>query len=143
MIEGLGAKIPRATRLKNQWGWGGFTTTDLKTCQIAARMTAQVYNWWSIFVRLASPDHHREAVTSRPLLLNSVVRQTNSGGQRFLTIASTHANAHRVASFFTKLAADLNTFAATAEQWTRPERWALLLKRIFAGAFGSVAPASG
>jgi hypothetical protein len=40
--------------LNNHWGWGGFTTTDLDTCQIAARMTAQVYNWWSIFVRLAA-----------------------------------------------------------------------------------------
>ena len=31
--------------LKNQWGWGGFTTQDLKRTQITARMTALVYNW--------------------------------------------------------------------------------------------------
>ena len=37
--------------LKNQWGWGGFTTQDLKRTQITARMTALVYNWWSLFVR--------------------------------------------------------------------------------------------
>ena len=36
--------------LKNQWGWGGFTTQDLARCQITARIVAQVYNWWSIFL---------------------------------------------------------------------------------------------
>ena len=30
--------------LKNQWGWGGFTTQDLKRTQITARRTALVYN---------------------------------------------------------------------------------------------------
>ena len=35
--------------LKNQWGWGGFTTQDLARCRLAARMVALVYNWWNIF----------------------------------------------------------------------------------------------
>ena len=52
--------------LKNQWGWGGFTTQDLKRCQHMARLVGLIYNWWSLFVRLADPDHHREAITSRP-----------------------------------------------------------------------------
>lgn len=129
--------------LKNQWGWGGFTTTDLDTCQIAARMTAQVYNWWSIFVRLASPDHHREAVTSRPLLFASVARLTTSGGQRFLTISSVHAAKTQVAEFFTKLAGHLAHFTATAEQWTREQRWQHLIQAIFAGPFGTVKPTTG
>ena len=34
-----------------------------------ARMVALVYNWWNIFVRLAGPDKHLEAITTRPLLL--------------------------------------------------------------------------
>lgn len=41
--------------LKNQWGWGGFTTHDLHCCQLAARTVALIYNWWSLFVRLANP----------------------------------------------------------------------------------------
>ena len=53
--------------LKNQWGWGGFTTQDLARCRLTARMVALVYNWWNIFVRLARPDKHLEAITSRPL----------------------------------------------------------------------------
>ena len=68
-------------QLKNQWGWGGFTTRDLKRCQHMARLIALIYNWWSLFVRLADPDHHREAITSRPLLLHGIGRQTHHAGQ--------------------------------------------------------------
>ena len=63
--------------LKNQWGWGGFTTRDLNRCQHMARLIALIYNWWSLNVRLADPDHHREAITSRPLLLHGNARQTH------------------------------------------------------------------
>ena len=52
--------------LKNHWGWGGFTTHDLKRCRLMAGIVALVYNWWSLFVRLADPDHHREAITHGP-----------------------------------------------------------------------------
>ena len=39
--------------LKNQWGWTGFTTQDVHRCQIPARTIAVIYNWWSLFTRLA------------------------------------------------------------------------------------------
>ncbi len=39
--------------LKNQWGWGGFTTHDIKRCRLIARMVALIYNWWNLFVRLS------------------------------------------------------------------------------------------
>ncbi len=41
--------------LKNQWGWGGFTTQDMHRSQIAARAVALVCNWWSWYVRAANP----------------------------------------------------------------------------------------
>ena len=50
-------------------GWGGFTTHDLARCRLTARMVALVDNGWNIYVRLAEPDKHLEAITSRPLLL--------------------------------------------------------------------------
>ncbi len=31
--------------LKNQWGWGGFTTADLTRCQMLAGAVASVDNW--------------------------------------------------------------------------------------------------
>src|SRR5215469_7183443 len=55
--------------LKNQGGWGGFTTQDLTRCRLMARIVALVCNWWNLLVRLADPDQPREAITSRPLLL--------------------------------------------------------------------------
>ena len=54
--------------MKNQWGWGGYTTHDLARCRLAARLLALFYNWWNIFVRLADPgppsrgDHQPSAV---------------------------------------------------------------------------------
>jgi hypothetical protein len=74
---------------KNQWGWGGFVTQQLQTSQIMARIVALIYNWWNLFVRLAIPDKHHEAITSRPLLLSSVGRLTESGRQRHMVITST------------------------------------------------------
>src|SRR5262245_60313827 len=32
--------------LKNHWGWGGFTTQDLKRCRLLAASVALIYNWW-------------------------------------------------------------------------------------------------
>ena len=58
--------------LKNQWGWGGFTTKDLQRCRTVSRLVALVYNWWSLYARLVNPDKHHEAATSRPLMLQSI-----------------------------------------------------------------------
>src|SRR5437773_8528518 len=82
--------------LKNQWGWGGFTTHDLKRCQLMARFVALVYNWWNLFVRLANPHKHHEAITSRPLLLHGVATQTKHDGQKHLDINRKHAKNKRV-----------------------------------------------
>jgi hypothetical protein len=38
--------------LKNQWGWGGFTTQDMHRSQITARAVALVYNWYQLGERL-------------------------------------------------------------------------------------------
>src|SRR3954447_11986120 len=77
--------------LKNQWGWAGFTTHDVRRCQILARTIAVLYNWWTLFTRLAIPNRHTEAITSRPLLLSGVARQTTHSNQNTLTVTSAHA----------------------------------------------------
>ena len=48
--------------LKNQWGWAGFTTSDLTRCQIMARLIAVVYNWWLPFFGPAYRIGHRLTV---------------------------------------------------------------------------------
>ncbi len=52
--------------LKNQWGWGGFTTQDIKRCRLSAMGVAMAYNWWSLFVRLANPRPVPGSATAWP-----------------------------------------------------------------------------
>lgn len=118
--------------LKNQWGWGGFTTQDLARCRLMARMVALVYNWWTLFVRLAQPHKHFEAISSRPLLLHGVATQTRHAGQTRLTITSTHAKQSTIQAVLTNLAGFLASLKATAEQLTDAQRFRLILSRAFA-----------
>lgn len=113
--------------LKNQWGWGGFTTHDLKRCRLAAGMVALIYNWWSLFVRLADPEHHREAITTRPLLLSAIARQTQHAGQMRLTISSTHGMRDKARHAYVRIAGFLAQLRTTAEQLDRLERWYRIL----------------
>jgi hypothetical protein len=113
--------------LKNQWGWGGFTTHDLKRCRLSARMVALVYNWWNIFVRLAEPDKHLEAITSRPLLLAGIAERTRHSRQTTLRIASTHGRARWAQSVLTGVARFLRSVIDAAEQLTPDQRWARVL----------------
>jgi len=117
--------------LKNQWGWCGYTTHDLKRCQIMARVIALIYNWWSLFVRLAIPDKHAEAITSRPLLLEAVGKQTVHGRQRTLTLTSTHAKAKGVKQILTALEGFLREIRTNAEQLSWEGQWRKILSRVF------------
>ena len=118
--------------LKNQWGWGGFTTQDLARCRLMARMVALVYNWWTLFVRLAQPHKHFEAISSRPLLLHGVATHTHHAGQTRLTITSLHAKQSAIQAVRTSLAGFLSALKVTAEQWTDAERLRAILTRAFA-----------
>jgi Transposase DDE domain group 1 len=118
--------------LKNQWGWGGFTTQDLARCRLMSRMVALIYNWWTLFVRLAHPHKHFEAISSRPLLLHGVATQTSHAGQTRLTITSTHARQASIQAVLTNLAAFLKQLKATAEQLTDAQRLSAILTRAFA-----------
>ena len=117
--------------LKNQWGWAGFTTQDRKRCQIMGRIIALVYNWWTIFMRLGIPDKHAEAITSRPLALHGIARQTRHGNQTTVEITSTHAKASQIAEMLTKVSGFLKRIKTTAEQLTQTERWRLILSAAF------------
>ena len=113
--------------LKNQWGWAGFTTSDLTRCQIMARLIAVVYNWWTLYVRLTDPDHHHEALTTRSLLLNAVARQTRHAGQTRLTVTSSHGRREYVRMALQRIAKFFAMLRKTAEQLTDVERWARIL----------------
>ena len=116
--------------LKNQWGWGGFTTRDLLRCQVAARMVALVYNWWSLFVRCAEPERPREAITSRPLLLHAIGRVITSSRQTVLRLTSSHAEAAHAQKVLRDLSLFLSGLMNTAEPLTPSERWHRIWHRI-------------
>lgn len=115
--------------LKNQWGWAGFTTRDLKRCRLMAGCVALVCNWWNLFVRLADPDHHREAITSRPLLLQAIGRQTSHAGRTTVTITSPHGKHRQARRALARIAAFFATLRQTAEQLTAIERWYRILSQ--------------
>lgn len=116
---------------KNQWGWGGYTSRDLKRNGIMARLIALVYNWWSLYTRLAIPDRHAEAITSRPLLLYGVGQQTRHGGQTTLTITPLHAQGPAVQQALSNINAFLAEVKATARQLEWKDKWRAILSRIF------------
>jgi hypothetical protein len=118
--------------LKNQWGWGGFTTYDMKRSQLTARAVALVYNWWSWYVRAANPGARREAITSRPLLLAAVGRSTSHGGRTTLYLTPMHAETGLIKSMIANVKAAIAYVKATAEQLPGPQRWRALLAYICA-----------
>ena len=102
--------------LKNQWGWGGFTTHDLKRCRFTAMTVALAYNWWSLFVRLAHPKARLEAITSRPFLLSGIGRLSSHAGQAHLSITPMHARAKDARALLTTVSERLKAWKRTAEQ---------------------------
>jgi hypothetical protein len=117
--------------LKNQWGWHGFTTQDIKRSAIMARLIALIYNWWNIFCRLAKPDKHLEAQTSRPLLQRVVGRLTNRGGKRLIHLTAVGAQASETKRLFESISAFINSLISTAPQLNPVYVWTAILARAF------------
>jgi len=126
--------------VKNQWGWGGFVTQKLQTSQIMARMVALIYNWWNLFVRLAIPDKHHEAITSRPLLLSSVGRLTESARQRRMVITSTHGETLTIQRAYARVHEFFSWLKATATQLTDSECWQLIVTKSMEVFMGTDPP---
>ena len=131
--------------LKNQWGWGGFTTRDLHRCQLSARAVALIYNWLCLFVRLANPKARREAITSRPWLLSSVGRATSHAGQTTITITGQHAYFNAAREALIHVSSLLHAWSAmVAEQLRLTSVWHLCCYHLIHSlvAFVSSAPLS-
>jgi hypothetical protein len=116
--------------IKNQWGWGGYSTHDIERCALSARAVALVYNWWSWYVRLAHPKTRMEAITSRPKLLSAVGRMTShSGGQKIL-LTITHEAANQIKTLVANVRDGLQRITAIAPQLPKSERWLALVRHI-------------
>lgn len=116
--------------LKNQWGWGGFTTQDMHRSQLTARAVALIYNWWSWYVRAANPQARREALTSRPLLLAAVGRTVSHAGQTMLYLTPMHAEAGLIKSMIANVHAAISHVRRAAKQLPKLDQWATLVVYI-------------
>lgn len=115
--------------LKNQWGWCGFTTHDMKRCRIMAILTALIFNWWSLFVRLADPMAHREAITSRPLLLEGVGKEVNHARQKRVVMTNHHRDGGKVRKILRAISIFFKRVKHFTEQLDAVARWYVILSR--------------
>ena len=116
--------------IKNQWGWGGYSTHDIERCALSARAVALVYNWWSWYVRLAHPKTRLEAITSRPKLLSAVGRMTSHSDQKRILLTITHEAATQIKALVANVRHGLRLIQDTAPQLTKPQRWFALVRYI-------------
>ena len=117
--------------LKNQWGWTGFSTQDLKRSQLMARMVALIFNWWSLYTRIATQNKHGEAITTRPMFLQGIARHTQHANQTYMSISSLHAKVRKLANVMATISNWLKSFRKSAEQLLETARWPALLRLIF------------
>jgi len=122
--------------LKNQWGWGGYTTKDVKSCRLISRIISLIYNWWSLYVRLALPDKHYEAITSRPLLLSSVGRATTHSAQKTIAMTSGHGKINKLAAAHHRLSSIFSELKSNAPQLSVWACWKWILEKITASLAG-------
>jgi hypothetical protein len=116
--------------LKNQWGWGGYTTQDIERCDLSAKAVALIYNWWSWYVRLAHPKARLEAITSRPKLLAAVGRVTQHAGSTRVLLSITHAASAQIRALVANVRAGLAHVRAIAPQLTPLNPWRALVRYI-------------
>ena len=71
-------------------------------------MKALGYCRWTLFVKLAHPHKHVEAISSRPLLLHSVTTHMWHTGQTRLTLTSPHAKQASIQAMLTRVAGEFS-----------------------------------
>lgn len=123
--------------IKNQWGWGGYSTHDIERCALSAQAVALIYNWWSWYVRLAQPKKRLEAITSRPKLLSAVGRMTNSNRQTKILLTITHECASEIKRLVRNVRNGIEHVRASAPQLPGRERWFAMVRYIVERILGS------
>ncbi|MGH7042822.1 MAG: hypothetical protein ACREFY_11905, partial [Acetobacteraceae bacterium] len=95
------------------------SATTRRAVAICPRRAATV----RLFARLADPDHHREAITTRPLLLTAIGRQTSHAGRTTIHLGSSHAKHPGARQALARIGPFLEALRSTTEQSAPLERW--------------------
>ena len=110
-------------------GLGGYVTQDLARCRMLARMVALVYNWWTLYVRLSNPESHKESITSRPLLMSSIGKLTESGNQKKIKLTSQYRLMSKIAELQSQQCNFLNSIKSIAPQLSPFQAWCRILTK--------------
>ena len=114
--------------MKNQWGWGGFTSHGLGCTTLVAAIVAVVANWWNVFTRLGEDGSHREATTSRPLLQRCVASIGTHAREKVVTLYV--CGKDRTHEVFKDIAGFLGRVASASQ--LKPEaRWMVIVRYAF------------
>lgn len=116
--------------LKNQWGWCGFTSKRLSSTKIMALIIALVYNWWNVFCRLAKPEAHMEATSSRPGM-EIIGRLVSSGRGKKLRLHAGGSAARKAMEMLMDINSFISSVLSTATRLSAEHRWATILSRAF------------
>lgn len=116
--------------IKNQWGWGGYSTQDIERCALSARAVALVYNWWSWYVRLANPKSRLEAKTSRPKLLHAVGKLNRHARVNKIVLVMTHESGQHIKAMIANIHAGVEHIRSAAPQFKGHQRWFALARYI-------------
>lgn len=116
--------------IKNQWGWGGYSTQDIERCALSARAVALVYNWWSWYVRLANPKSRLEAKTSRPKLLDGLGKLTSHARVNKIVLVLTHEATTQIKAMIANIRAGIAHILGAAPQLTSAQRWYAMARYI-------------
>lgn len=116
--------------LKNQWGWCGFTSQQIAPTRIMALLIALVYNWWNVFCRLAQPEKHLEAVSSRSSF-QIIGRLIKTGNGKKIRLSPSGGAAKEAMEMLHRINYFLSRLLRTATQLSPPYRWAAVLNRAF------------
>ena len=117
--------------LKNQWGLAGFSTHDILRVKLMARLVAIVCNWWNVFTRMAEPDEHMEALTSRPELLHLIAQSISHAGKQVIRFASYHENQPHIKAAVSRLHRCFAWIGSIAEQLTKSQILAIQMSIAF------------
>jgi Transposase DDE domain group 1 len=117
--------------IKNQWGWGGFTTKSLGPTRIMANFVAVIFNLWRLYTRWFTTGQNREAVVTRPALMHGVGRMVAGGGQRRLKVTLLHGSGDAAAQALAAISKEMSGIRAATEQLAAEERWLVWLVRLY------------
>lgn len=116
--------------VKNQWGWGGYVTGDMKRCRYTAMAVGLAYNWWSVYARLANPNNRMEAISSRPMLMAGVGRMVKDAGRSVMKVTGMHAGRKKAEGMLRRVNGILSYIRTTAAQMKNISVYELICEYI-------------